>query len=154
VRIDRLYTRSALATTCGTTLVEAAAAMHRCRVGALLVMESEDPASRAAGIVTDRDLAMHRLAAGDHATVDGAMTPIVATVREDADTHEALETMRAHAVRRLIVTDAHGAIRGMLSIDDLIDGLSTDLAAAAAVLRGEIRHDSAGLGDVKLAPRG
>jgi hypothetical protein len=32
----------------------------------------------------------------------------------------------------------------------LVGGLSVDLAAAAAVLKGEIRHDSAGLGDVKV----
>ncbi|HET7728771.1 MAG TPA: CBS domain-containing protein [Usitatibacter sp.] len=148
--IDRLYTRSALATTCHATLAEAAAAMHRYRVGSLLVMKDGEPESPAAGIVTDRDLALYRLAVGDQATVDGAMTPVVATIREDADIHEALETMRAHGVRRLVVTDAAGAIRGMLSVDDVIDGLSADLASAAAVLKGEIRHDSAGLGEVRV----
>lgn len=150
MRIDRLYTRSALATTCGATLAEAAAAMHRYRVGSLLVMKDDQPRSHAAGIVTDRDLALYRLAAGDRATVDGAMTPVVATIKEEADTHEALETMRAHGVRRLVVTDAEGAIRGVLSVDDVIDGLSADLASAAAVLKGEIRHDSAGLGEVRV----
>jgi CBS domain-containing protein len=58
--------------------------------------------------------------------------------------------MRAHGVRRLVVTGAEGAIRGVLSIDDVIDGLSADLASAAAVLKGDIRHDSAGLGDVRV----
>jgi CBS domain-containing protein len=150
MRIDRLYTRNAIATTCGATLAEAAAAMHRYRVGSLLVMKDDPPDGRAAGIVTDRDLALYRLAAGDQATVNGAMTPVVATIKEEADSHEALETMRAHGVRRLVVTDAEGAIRGVLSIDDLIDGLSADLASAAAVLKGDIRHDSAGLGDVRV----
>ncbi len=150
MRIDRLYTRNALGTTCGATLAEAAAAMHRYRVGSLLVMRDDQPGSSPAGIVTDRDLALYRLAAGDQATVNGAMTPVVATIHEEADTHEALETMRAHGVRRLVVTGAEGAIRGVLSIDDVIDGLSADLASAAAVLKGEIRHDSAGLGDVRV----
>jgi len=150
MRIDRLYTRSALSTTCGATLAEAAAAMHRYRVGSLLVLRDEQPGSAPAGIVTDRDLALYRLAAGDQATVDGAMTPVVATIKEEADTHEALETMRAHGVRRLVVTGAGGAIRGVLSIDDVIDGLSADLASAAAVLKGDIRRDSAGLGDVRV----
>jgi len=36
------------------------------------------------------------------------MTPVVATVRNDADAHEALELMRAHGVRRLVVTAANG----------------------------------------------
>lgn len=150
MRIDRLYTRNALATTYGASLAEAAAAMHRYRVGSLLVMRDDQPESPAVGVVTDRDLALYRLAAGDQATVGGAMTPVVATIKEEADTHEALETMRAHGVRRLVVTDAQGKIRGVLSIDDVIDGLSADLASAAAVLKGEIRHDSAGLGDVRV----
>ncbi|HET7731082.1 MAG TPA: CBS domain-containing protein [Usitatibacter sp.] len=150
MRIDRLYTRTALSTTCGATLAEAAAAMHRYRVGSLLVMKDAGPGSPAAGVVTDRDLALYRLAVGDQATVAGAMTPVVATIAEEADTHEALETMRAHGVRRLVVTGAGGAIRGVLSIDDVIDGLSADLASASAVLKGEIRHDSAGLGEVRV----
>jgi CBS domain-containing protein len=150
MRIDRLYTRDALTTTCGASLPEAAAAMHRYRVGSLLVMRDDQPGSPAVGMVTDRDLALYRLAAGDQATVDGAMTPVVATIKEGADTHEALETMRAHGVRRLVVTDAEGEICGVLSIDDVIDGLSADLASAAAVLKGDIRHDSAGLGDVRV----
>ncbi len=147
MRIDRLYTRKALATTCSTPLAEAAAAMHRFHVGTLLVMEDGELGSRPVGIVTDRDLAIQGLTR-TCTTVEGAMTPVVATVRDDVDTHEALEVMRANGVRRLVVTDEHGGIRGLLSIDDIVDGLSTDLAAAAAVLRGEIRLDSAGLGEV------
>jgi CBS domain-containing protein len=78
------------------------------------------------------------------------MTPVVATVGEDADSHEALELMRAHGVRRLVVTGRRGKACGILSIDDIIDGLSAELAAAASVLKGEIRRDAAGLGEVKV----
>jgi hypothetical protein len=31
-----------------------------------------------------------------------------------------------------------------------VDGLSADLAAAAAVLKGDIKRNAAGLGDVKV----
>jgi len=78
------------------------------------------------------------------------MTPVVATVSEDADSHEALGLMHAHGVRRLVVTGKRGRVCGILSVDDIVDGLSTELAQAAAVLRGEIRRDSAGLGEVKV----
>jgi CBS domain-containing protein len=64
------------------------------------------------------------------------MTPVIATVHEGADTQEALETMRTHGVRRLLVVGENGAMRGILSIDDVVDGLSADLVAAAAVLKG------------------
>ncbi|MGZ5033224.1 MAG: CBS domain-containing protein [Usitatibacter sp.] len=150
MKVERVYTRKVLATTRSASIVEAAAAMRRYRVGALLVMEDGAPGTGApVGIITDRDLALEGFAS-ETLTVGAAMTPVVATVREDADVHEALETMRAHGVRRLIVTDGHAAVRGILSVDDIVDGLSADLAAAAAVLRGEIRRDSAGLGDVKV----
>lgn len=148
MKVDRLYTRTVLATRREAPMAEAAAAMRRFHVGALLVMEGEG-VGKPVGIVTDRDLALQGFASQD-STVESAMTPVVATVREDADVHEALETMRAHGVRRLAVTDDHGAVRGILSIDDIVDGLSADLAAAAAVLKGEIRRDSAGLGEVRV----
>ena len=153
MKVERVYTRKVLATTRSASISEAAAAMRRFKVGALLVMEDACGAAASApvGIVTDRDLALEGFAS-ESLTVGGAMTPVVATVHADADIHEALEVMRAHGVRRLIVTGEHGDVCGIVSIDDIVDGLSTDLAAAAAVLRGEIRRDSAGLGEVLIAP--
>ncbi len=152
MKVERVYTRKVLATSRSASISEAAAAMRRFKVGALLVMEDASGGATApVGIVTDRDLALEGFAS-ESLTVGAAMTPVVATVHEDADIHEALEVMRAHGVRRLIVTGEHGDVRGIVSIDDIVDGLSTDLAAAAAVLRGEIRRDAAGLGEVLVAP--
>ena len=147
MRVQRLFTRTAIATHRGAPIAEAAAAMRRFDVGMLLVME--DGGHVPVGIVTDRDLALQGFAS-EAFTVGSVMTPVVATVAEDADVHEALETMRAHGVRRLVVTGPAGQVSGVLSIDDIVDGLSADLAAAAAVLKGEIRADAAGLGEVKV----
>ncbi|MGZ5036905.1 MAG: CBS domain-containing protein [Usitatibacter sp.] len=150
MKVERVYTRRVLATTRSASIAEAAAAMRRFKVGALLVTDGDKgPACGPVGIITDRDLALEGFAS-EAVTVGAAMTPVVATVRESADIHEALEVMRAHAVRRLIVTDERGDVLGIVSIDDIVDGLSVDLAAAAAVLRGEIKRDAAGLGDVKV----
>jgi CBS domain-containing protein len=149
MKVDRVFTRRVLATTRGTSIPEAAAAMQRFGVGALLVMEDADASRGPVGIVTDRDLAMAGFASTGR-KVGEAMTPMVATVRSNADSHEALELMRAHGVRRLVVTDDKGDVCGVVSIDDLVDGLSADLASAAAVLKGEIRRDAAGIGEVKF----
>jgi predicted transcriptional regulator len=149
MKVERVYTRRVMATTRSAPIAEAAAAMRRFQVGTLLVREDGDNCGRPIGIVTDRDLALHGFAS-ESTAVGSVMTPVLATVHHDADVHEALETMRAHGVRRLIVTQANGDVCGILSIDDIVDGLSTDLAAAAAVLKGEIRRDSAGLGEVKI----
>ena len=149
MKIARLFTRRIMATTRSAPIAEAAAAMLRFQVGTLLVMEDPPAIGPPIGIVTDRDLALQGFAS-EASTVGAVMTPVVATIAEEADIHEALEVMRAHGVRRLVVTAPEGGLRGILSIDDVVDGLSADLAAAAAVLKGEVRRDAAGLGDVKV----
>ncbi|HZZ93720.1 MAG TPA: CBS domain-containing protein [Usitatibacter sp.] len=149
MKVERVYTRKVMATTRSTPIAEAAAAMRRFGVGSLLVLEDGDAGAPPVGIVTDRDIALEGFAA-ESFVVGSAMTPVIATVRSDADVHEALGIMRAHGVRRLVVTGEKGAIVGILSIDDVVDGLSADLAAAAAVLKGEVKRDAAGLGEVKV----
>jgi CBS domain-containing protein len=149
MKIERIYTRQVMATTREASLAEAAAAMASYRVGWLLVVDRGGPEARPMGIITDRDVAIRGFAS-ESGLVGSVMTPVVATVCEDADTHEAVGTMRAHGVRRLLVTGRDGGVRGILSIDDVIDGLSADLAAASCVLKGEIQRDAAGLGEVKL----
>ena len=148
MRIERLYTRRIMATRRSAPIAEAAATMQRFGVGSLLVME-DGSEHRPVGIVTDRDLVLQGFAS-ESSQVGSVMTPVIATIREEADIHEALETMRAHGVRRLLVTGREGTLRGVLSIDDIVDGLSADLAAAAAVLKGEVKRDAAGVGDVKV----
>jgi CBS domain-containing protein len=149
MRIARLYTRRVVGTTRSAPIPEAAAAMRRFQVGTLLVMEDPPAFGPPIGIVTDRDLALQGFASQE-STVGSVMTPVLATIREESDVHEALEIMRAHGVRRLVVTNSEGGFCGILSIDDVVDGLSADLASAAAVLKGELKHDAAGLGDVKV----
>ena len=149
MKIARLFSRRIMATTRSAQMAEAAAAMHRYPVGTLLVMEDPPAIGPPVGIVTDRDLALQGFAS-ESCTVGSVMTPVIATVAEESDVHEALELMRAHGVRRLVVTSGDGGLRGILSIDDIVDGLSADLSAAAAVLKGEIRRDAAGLGTVTI----
>ena len=133
MNIQRLYTRQVVAVARTAQLAEAAAAMQRYNVGTLLVVEG--PAQRPVGIVTDRDLAIQGFAA-DTTTVDAAMTPMLATIPDACDSHEALEAMRMHGVRRLVVVAGDGQVCGILSVHDVIEGLSADLALASAVLRG------------------
>jgi CBS domain-containing protein len=133
MKIERLFTRRVVAVARTAQLAEAAAAMQRFNVGTLLVVEG--PSQRPVGIVTDRDLAIQGFAA-ESTTVDAAMTAVLATVSEACDSHEALQAMRTHGVRALVVLAGKGEVCGILSVQELIDGLSTDLALASAVLRG------------------
>lgn len=154
MKIERIYTRSVIGASRYDTLEQAAAAMRRFHVGALLVIEPTDHRPEVVGIVTDRDLVMHALAEGLNAhkvMVERVMSPVVACVPESADVLEALERMRAAGVRRLMVTGDKGDPAGILSIDDIVDGLATELAAAAALMKSERGRERAEFGGLEAA---
>ena len=151
MKIERIYTRSVVGASRNDTLEQAAAAMRRFHVGALLVVEPADHRPEVVGIVTDRDLVLQALAEGMNAhrvKVEKVMSPVVASVPEGADVLEAIDRMRAAGVRRLMVTDENGSPAGILSLDDIVDGLATELASAAALMKTERGRERAELGGV------
>ena len=148
MKVERICTRNIVGTPRNGTIEEAAAAMHRYHVGALLVFEKTEAGEEVVGIVTDRDLVLRSLADrlnGHKVAVDKVMTPVVASVSLEADSLEAVERMRAAGVRRLLVTDARGDPAGIVSLDDIVDGLAAELAAAAALMKAEVGREAAGL---------
>lgn len=144
MKVDRIYTRNAIGISRRETLEEAAAAMRRFHVGSLLVFEKTGPRAELVGIVTDRDLVVLSVAEGRDARtarVEEVMSPVVASVSEDADILEALERMRGAGVRRLVVTTERGEPVGVVAIDDIVDGLAAELASASALMKAGIRRE-------------
>ena len=144
MRVDRIYTRGVVALPRSAGVEQAAALMDASHVGAIVVTEETPDGPRAAGMLTDRDIVIQTLARGYDPrvfTVGELMTPTVGTVEEHASVHEAIEIMRAAGVRRLVVT-RKGAVAGMLSMDDVIDGLAADLARVAAGLKAGIAREA------------
>jgi len=68
------------------------------------------------GIVTTTDLARRWK---DETPVSRAMSPMVKTIKVDADVREAAHIMRTHRIHHLVVTDKNQVI-GMLSSFDLL----------------------------------
>jgi CBS domain-containing protein len=99
-----------------------------------------------AGIVTDRDLAMKVLAAGedpDALTAEDVMTPDPVTATADANVFTLCSKMRQHGVRRVPITD-DGELCGIIAVDDLIwliedeiDNLEKITNDVAAVIESE-----------------
>lgn len=118
-----------------TTVKDAASLMESANVGALLVMDGD----RLAGIVTDRDLVVRAVARGysPHARIDSFMSTVIVTVDADADVHEAYRILGTHGVRRLPVV-AGNEVVGMLTVDDLIVGIATDLDRLVQPVVGEL----------------
>ena len=145
MNIERLYTRKVTAVAQSTTLREAAQLMRDRHIGCLLVTEKAPFDHRAIGIVTDRDIVVQAVAAGAdpmETTIAEVMTSKIARVTHEGDAHEALAMMAALGVRRLAVTGDDGAIVGVLSFDDLVDGLAVEVADLARTIRTARSHEA------------
>lgn len=145
MKVERVYTRDVVAAARSASLVEAARTMRKFHVGTLVVVDAVNGRQEVAGIVTDRDLVVRGLAEGldaRRATVDKVMAPVVASVPEDAELHEALERMRAAGVRRLLVTKPTGEPAGIVSLDDAVDGLVAELASLAGLMKNELGREA------------
>jgi CBS domain-containing protein len=111
-------------------------------VGAVVVVHRGRPV----GIVTDRDLALCLLerrgeTEGDPRTrkVGDFMTRRVVTIPEDKGFDQAIELMRQAQVRRLPVVDRQGRLRGIVSLDDLLDDICRDMLSIGRLLRAQAR---------------
>jgi IMP dehydrogenase len=75
-----------------------------------------DEKRRVVGIVTNRDM---RFAQRDDTPVHVMMTAEnLAILREPADRGEAIDLMRSRRIEKLLVTDAEGALTGLLTLKD------------------------------------
>jgi CBS domain-containing protein len=121
------------------SLRSASLAMRNAHVGALVVVESKGGVRRPIGILTDRDIVIALVAVPgarlESTLVGDAMTSQLAVARADEGVFEAVATMRDRAVRRLPVVDVDGGLVGIVTLDDLLVVISTELANLAEALR-------------------
>jgi CBS domain-containing protein len=111
------------------SLEEAAAVMDAAGTGVLPVVEN----GRVTGVVTDRDIVVRALAKGlspDETAIGDIMTYELVSCAEDDDTQVAEELMARHGVRRVVVVDGQGCLKGLVSRG----WLSTRAPRAAALL--------------------
>ena len=154
MKVERVYTRSIVGVPRSSDLRNAASLMHKYHVGALLVTADDPDDFTVEGLVTDRDIVVQAVAmdlAPGEVTVGDVMTPVVATIGEQADLHEALEMMRGAGIRRLVVTDADNRIAGFLSLDDVLDGMAAEFASLAGLIKNERVREVAQLEEMRAA---
>ena len=103
-----------------TNAAVAAELMWTRNCGALPVVED---GGHVAGIVTDRDLFIalgtNNRNAGD-LPVGALMKKELCTCAPEDDIRTALKVMAQHQVQRLPVVDTTGALKGILSVDDIV----------------------------------
>jgi len=140
MRVERIYSRNVIGTSRSSSLSSAAALMREHHVGSVLVTDDPPEDGRAIGVLTDRDVVVQAVAENldiRDLTVGDVMSPGITYIPEKADLHEALEIMRQSGVRRLVVTRDGGKVAGLLSMDDVIDGLAADMASLAGLVKNE-----------------
>lgn len=119
-------------------ILEAAERMREEHVGDLIVAEFKDARLVPLGIITDRDIIVTVIARKvdlDTLTVGDVMSADLLTVRDDNGIEFALREMRRVGVRRVPVLSAAGELVGVLSINDVIDHLATQLGHISDIIR-------------------
>jgi CBS domain-containing protein len=121
-----------------TSALVVAKIMRQHHVGALVVVDAQDK-TRPVGIVTDRDLVLELMAEGlDPAvfTAGDIMTVDLVTCTPNMDAMEAVQLMKKHRLRRLIMTDKKGQLVGIITMEDVLELLTRELADLTAGLAG------------------
>jgi len=123
------------------TVLKVARLMREKGIGAVIVVDDGD---RPIGICTDRDITV-RAFAGGHDDPDGLpdavglpvdriMSRPVVTADEETLLFDLLRTMAERRIRRAPVVNGRQEVVGMVSMDDIILLLTTELSNVAEVL--------------------
>jgi len=118
--VGEVMTRNPVRLSADSSVVDAARAMSDMRIGTVVVMDGNKPC----GIVTDRDITVRAIATGsDPATTKLAdiSSKELAVVRPDQTIDDAMQMMKAHDVKRVLVM-SDSTLEGIVSLGDLARG--------------------------------
>ena len=136
--IGQVSVREVVVATRNTSVQDAAKLMRQHHVGDVVIVDDEK--KKPVGIVTDRDLVISVLATKldpSVFTVGDLVTRELVTAREDQGISETIQQMRAKGVRRMPIVDAHGALVGIISVDDLVRLIGAELSELGQLISRE-----------------
>ncbi|HEV8647082.1 MAG TPA: CBS domain-containing protein [Burkholderiales bacterium] len=142
--IGEICSREVVFTGRDTTAKRAAQLMRETHVGSIVVVDEPNGRRVPTGIVTDRDIVVAVLALGlnpDAIQVGDVMNRKLLAVREDAGIAETIELMRVKGVRRVPVTNAGGALVGIVAADDVLSLLAEEMSALATMVSREHKRE-------------
>lgn len=145
MRIRDFYSPQVVLVEPEASLREAALLMRNRHVGALVVVEKKEGIARPVGVLTDRDIVVAVVAVPgarpEGIRVADAMTTDLVVAKEDDGLFEAVARMSERSVRRLPVVGIDGGLQGIVTLDDVLRVLATELAQLAESLRwGRMRE--------------
>lgn len=116
----------------------AARLMRLHHIGALVVVDAKEK-TRPVGILTDRDLVLALMAEGldpEVFTVGDIMSVELVLANAEMDAMDAVQLMRANRLRRLIIVDDAGQLSGIVTMEDVLELLTRELANLAVGVIG------------------
>jgi CBS domain-containing protein len=140
MRVGEFCSREVVIVDREETIVEAARLMREKHVGDVVVVEERAGERFPVGIMTDRDIVVQLVATGialDAVSIGDAMSFELVTAREEDGLLDTIRQMQLKGVRRLPVVDAHGALVGILSVDDVLELISEQLSGLVTVITRE-----------------
>ena len=112
-----VMTKDPVALSSDSSVTQAAKAMSDFKIGSVVVMEKDMPC----GIVTDRDITVRAVATGSDPSktrLSDICTRSLAAVRPDQSLDDAIQVMKSHDVKRVVVmTDSK--LEGIVTLGDL-----------------------------------
>jgi CBS domain-containing protein len=146
MKIKEICSRVVVVAAPETDLRQAARMMRDHHVGALVVIEKRDGATRPIGIVTDRDIVVAVVAdegvSPESLTLRDVMSGELALAQETDGVFEAVDRMQDSGTRRLPVVDADGRLIGILSLDDVLRMLASELTALALASQRSVAREA------------
>ncbi|MCZ8236577.1 MAG: CBS domain-containing protein [Inhella sp.] len=127
------------------TVQHAAQLMRDRHIGSLVVTQGGDSSATLAGVLTDRDLALNAVASAlDPKTpVREVCSTTVYALSDRGSVADAVETMRAKGVRRLLLVDDAQRLTGIVSFDDVLTAYAEQLGdLVEAIDRGAERESA------------
>lgn len=119
MNIEAVMTRQPKACMAAASLQEIACAMRDEDVGEIPIVDTE---GRPIGVITDRDIVIRVIAAGNNpldTCVGDCMTAPPLTITNDATLEDCAHLMSSQQVRRIPVVDANGVLCGIVALADL-----------------------------------
>ena len=131
MHIGQICTRSLVTCSRETSAAELARKMRDQHVADVLVVEDRAGRLAPVGLVTDRDLMIGVIARSRDAnqvTAADLMCTDLETALDSEFVYDAIWHMRKRQILRLPVVDAHGALVGVLTADDVAEFLASELS--------------------------
>lgn len=128
------------------SVAEAARLMRSHHVGNLVIVENTGTRNHPVGIVTDRDIIVEVVAAGEEPAslaVGDIMGAELATVLESEGIFETMRYMRTQSVRRMPVVDHEGGLVGIVTVDDLLTFLAEEMTELARTISRQQEREAA-----------